>query len=244
MKGKALNKLFIRHPVLRCYTTAPPPTSHLLRDAMRRTAQPVSAITIHLPHLRNTTQDPTHPLKDNYGATLSSLASISLSPPLVSFSLRIPSRLASFLLLPTSPPPKFTVHLLSSLQEDVARAFARQDVGEAAPAWAREWAKKTTEERGDGFPTEAFEELHRNSLARLSCVVVESQVLAGLRGESSISKEKLDEDAEVTKGGQGSTLSMLFIAEVLEVVLVKDLHPLLYRQQSYMGVNREGTDPY
>merc|ERR1719487_654725 len=79
--------------------------SPLQRELFRRVAQPVAVITAHIPE--PSTAPPSAAaapkaredgrLQDNHGATLSSLASISLSPPLVSFSLRLPSRLASLL---------------------------------------------------------------------------------------------------------------------------------------------------
>lgn len=79
-----------------------------------------------------------------HGATLSSFSSVSLDPPRVAFSLRVPSRLADALLhdalatmssrsptgspsgpgARTPPGPHFVVNLLSSQQADIARTYA------------------------------------------------------------------------------------------------------------------------
>ena len=77
-----------------------------LRSLMRSTAQPVSVLTIQ-----------------SSGVTLSSFSSISLNPPLISFSLRLPSKCAA--LLSATPKAAFTLHLLSREQEALATAFAQ-----------------------------------------------------------------------------------------------------------------------
>lgn len=151
-------------------TRAPPaPTlpAPLLRALWRSTAQPVAVITACLAP-SNTA---------NHGATLSSLSSVSLAPPLVAFSLRLPSTLATFLL--ADHPAPFTVHLLSGQQEDVARAFARQPprpaplVHPPSPA-----PRPAPPPASDHFPPALFTSLASNSLGSLSCTVVHSIPLA------------------------------------------------------------------
>ncbi|KAK4052019.1 hypothetical protein OIO90_004549 [Microbotryomycetes sp. JL221] len=114
---------------------------------MRSVAQPVAVITVpllgraHHSQLAQEKRDvPPDAYGDDHGATLSSLSSISLFPPLVSFSLRLPSRVASYLTstnranatnvddiaTPQEQIKRFRIHLLSSSQEDCARLFARQ----------------------------------------------------------------------------------------------------------------------
>ena len=59
-----------------------------LRNVMRTSAQPVAVITTNLSKINDDES------KEQYvhGATLSSFTTVSLDPPLVAFSLRIPSR--------------------------------------------------------------------------------------------------------------------------------------------------------
>ncbi|TFL05122.1 flavin reductase like domain-containing protein [Pterulicium gracile] len=101
-----------------------------LRLLLRDIAQPVAVITT------SSSPDSSSDPAVYHGATVSSLYSISLAPyPLLSFSLRLPSRLASAL---KSPPPgnrteadkpkRAVIHYLSSTQADIAHTFARGDV--------------------------------------------------------------------------------------------------------------------
>lgn len=128
-----------------------------LRLLMRASAQPVAIITAFLPppkverpsagasaFLAPKRIYPSHGAHADdgrertlvHGATLSSYSSVSLDPPRVAFSLRIPSRLADALLhdalayaFPrpasrTAPEPHFVINLLSSQQADIARTYA------------------------------------------------------------------------------------------------------------------------
>lgn len=124
-----------------------------LRLVMRASAQPVTIITAFLPPPPPSSQSPTISSPSAFlapkrtypthapppttptdrtlvhGATLSSFSSVSLDPPRVAFSLRVPSRLADALLhdalvaSQSSAPsvPNFVINLLSSSQADVAR---------------------------------------------------------------------------------------------------------------------------
>ncbi|GAA5932300.1 hypothetical protein JCM10213_005282 [Rhodosporidiobolus nylandii] len=239
-------RLPLRSRLARAYSTLSAPAQ---RDLFRRVAQPVAVLAAHIP------SPPTSPpssttttaagaseeahdettQQHNHGATLSSLTSISLSPPLVSFSLRLPSRLAAHL----SPPeptssPLFRIHLLSSAQEPLARAFARQAALPAPPAPSplpppggpNPWEQ----------PLEAalFRELEEKGLGWMDCRVVQRVPLAGLgKGEG----EKLE----------GQPQSELFIAQVETVELGKGYDTageqekgcLAWREQRYLGVGGE-----
>ncbi|GAA5852033.1 hypothetical protein JCM9279_005038 [Rhodotorula babjevae] len=244
-------------------TTRAPLPSPLQRELFRRVAQPVAVITAHIPsptspsstRCTSTASDqPQH----NHGATLSSLASISLSPPLVSFSLRLPSRLAAFLSTPTAPAaagahsvePTFRVHLLSTRQEPLARAFARQaplpakaqpspPPSSAAPAPSAPGAPPppATAPALAHFDPELFAELERTGLGSLDCRVVQRVPLsplgassAGARVEEGISGD-VDED---------QPRSELFIARVEgvrlgEAEMDEGETALLYWDQQYAG---------
>lgn len=145
----------------------------LLRELMRSVAQPVAVITVALPSSLDPLTAP-----HNHGATLSSLSSISLSPPLVAFSLRLPSRLASFLLEPSPTPPRLRVHLLSYTQENLARTFARQA---PLPAPASPSPPPSATAPSEHFPPSLFAELAGGSLGSLECTIVRSLPLSELR---------------------------------------------------------------
>ncbi len=183
---------------------------------MRQVAQPVAIVTCSLP-------PSTLP---NHGATLSSLSSISLSPPLVAFSLRLPSTLASFLQPPKGggcgfascsmsaavplPPvqelPKFTVHLLSGEQEAVARAFARQRpiATDTTPPPEEATTPDQPQPTNDAFPSELFEQLQAGSLGAMECTILKAL--------------PLKEFAGTQKSGDAEE-SELFLARVDNVVL-------------------------
>jgi flavin reductase (DIM6/NTAB) family NADH-FMN oxidoreductase RutF len=167
-------------------------------------------------------EDGTH-----HGATLSSFTSISLSPPLVSFSLRLPSRLATALQSPfpqssTNAPKelseedkegkRFTVSLLSQSHIPLAQTFSQaQESHEALIRDETQWESLTF----PGLP------LVRSPVGGLDCRVVKwmdlkSVVHGGQEGE---------------QGG-----SMLFIAKVVAVAQGKDegVKSLVYENQGYV----------
>jgi len=108
-------RVFINHR--RRYTTTT--TQDDLRQLMVHCAQPVAIITTRL-----------HNSSHFHGATISSFSSIAMHPyPLISFSLQLPSRLASAL-RPSSTQPtamKFVVNILSATQANLAKRFAQRD---------------------------------------------------------------------------------------------------------------------
>ncbi|WP_254205289.1 flavin reductase family protein [Nocardia alni] len=90
------------------------------RDLMAGVCAPVAVIT---------TADRDGP----HGATVSSLASLSLRPPLLSIALDRRSRLLERIVKTR----RFGVNVLSAAQDDVAELFARRDADRfAAVAWS------------------------------------------------------------------------------------------------------------
>lgn len=230
-----------------------PTTSDHLRQVMRSVAQPVAVVTCRLQD--STPGDTEH----DHGATLSSLSSISLSPPIVAFSLRLPSRLASHLTSTSAASrtaPTFSVHLLSLEQEDVARAFARQpplpekavpspELSPSAPAC--EATSKTPH-----FSSALFDQVRTNSLGELRCRVVKRLNLHELE---TIGGEGEDFDPNSIKGEAHSSTdeagprSELFLARVESVRLPEQprssdergqagarVSSLVYWDQGYRGV--------
>ena len=115
-----------RHVVLQRWLSSSPDIvhngtlKHDLRELLRETAQPVAVVTSRS---FGTTF---------HGATLSSFTSIAMDPyPLVSFSLRIPSRMATSLTSSYLTSPKVSymvINILSAAQADVAVRFSRPDL--------------------------------------------------------------------------------------------------------------------
>ncbi|BGP41434.1 hypothetical protein JCM10450v2_005476 [Rhodotorula kratochvilovae] len=227
--------------------------SPLQRELFRRVAQPVAVITARIPSSLQAgaprpggTGEQDEPLRHNHGATLSSLSSISLSPPLVAFSLRLPSRLASFLSAPAPAP--FTVHLLSTAQEPLARAFARQA---PLPAKAQPSPPPSPSPSPAGnpdpptavaaphFAPELFDQLEEGGLGALDCRVVRRVPLSSLGAGDDGALEREDGAA----ASEHQPRSELFIARVEGVRLGTGAGAegageasLLYWDQRYAGV--------
>ncbi|WFD31885.1 hypothetical protein MSPP1_002925 [Malassezia sp. CBS 17886] len=124
-----------------------------IRELMRSSAQPVAIVSAFLPGEQcevdaaeserareNGIPVPRSPPPTHiHAATLSSFTTVSLSPPLVAFSIRIPSRLADALYAGATIPagasrppadarerrPHFLVHLLSDKQTALSTYFAQ-----------------------------------------------------------------------------------------------------------------------
>lgn len=218
----------------RCIHTSTDDARQLLRRLLRETAQSVAVVTALLPDPSTSTY---------HGATLSSFSSIALDPlPLVAFSLRVPSRMASALssnfnlttsespppLSPTSPPPTPTptplpspsppahllINILSAAQPHVADRFARPDLHPRPFDDPR--VRYTLSQ--DNLPILA------GSLGALSCRLVgPSLSLAHLRDSHAVLDEDEDERRQSMRmregeGSGGTALaSELFIARVLRV---------------------------
>jgi len=218
-------------PAIRQYSTRSSiDPSSVQRELFRRVAQPVAVLTAHIPpHSSSTPTTPPNEQEHNHGATLSSLTSISLSPPLVSFSLRLPSRLASHLARPpntcSTQSPSFKLHLLSPKQEDLARLFARQALlpHPALPSADTDWSIEPK------FDSRVFREIEENGLGSLECRIVKSVDLWDI--EETGQREN---HGKAEKGQQMK--SQLFIAQVDKVELGEGKGSLCWMEQSYRSV--------
>ncbi|GAA5867858.1 hypothetical protein JCM8547_003396 [Rhodosporidiobolus lusitaniae] len=249
---------FPLRPWTRAYSSLP---SSLQRELFRSVAQPVAVLSAFIPQPSLSSSSPSSATESaadksgepreapqhHHGATLSSLASVSLSPPLVSFSLRLPSRFASHLSQPPpAPPPTFRVHLLSAAQEGVARAFARQAPlpALASPSPPPPSAAIATQGWDDPFPPELFEELERDGLGWMDCTVVKRVALSELKGGG----ENGDEGGKAPEKGAWQPRSELFIARVDKVKLGEALKgkegkgSLVYWEQAYHAVPGKGNE--
>lgn len=175
-----------------------------LRQLMRYTAQPVSVVSTSLAS-PGSVEAGTH----NHGATLSSFSSTSFNPALVAFSLRLPSRLATAFL--EHEGARFQVHLLEAGQEELAKLFARQHVGDAE----------------GGFTAESFRQLRTSALGTLDCQIA-----------STLHLDQMQPDfAEEPSGKAVEVRSCLFVARVLQVA-VGDVggRPLVWHNQQYTSI--------
>lgn len=199
-----------------------------LRALLRDTAQPVAVVTSLMPPAHRTSAAPHARF---HGATLSSFTSIALDPhPLVAFSLRIPSRMATTLRNAHADPawPAAThlvVNILSAAQARVAVRFARVDLH---PRPFEEVAYSLTEE---GLP------VLDGALGALSCNLVSSSW--PLHDLESLRHGRRETDAMWEGDGVASEL---FIAQVARVEAVKypaddeeSLRtPLIYHRRAYV----------
>ncbi|KAF8834881.1 hypothetical protein BDN67DRAFT_975680 [Paxillus ammoniavirescens] len=234
--------------IFRLYSSSSPSVEEArqhLRELLRETAQSVAVVTSLLPTAENkNTQRPHSPTRPAYhGATLSSFSSIALDPlPLVAFSLRVPSRMASALRAradkhkaPTAA--HLVINVLSAGQPHLAERFARPDLY-PRPFEDSEVQWTTSE---DGLP------ILLGALGALSCSLVGPPLsLTDLRwmGREPMS----DGNAEVQELASGGGLaSELFIARVLRVERVPPSEydgsddvlrtlPLLYHRRQYATV--------
>lgn len=213
-----------------------------LRTLLRGTAQPVAVVTSLMPAGASPSTPHALPTSSRFhGATLSSFTSIALDPhPLVAFSLRIPSRMATSLSTAhasatASPhphrPAQLVVNILSAAQPAVASRFARPDLH------ADPFAHTLFTLSAEGLP------ILSGALGALSCRLVTASWplhdLASLQGRDD------DEDARSPWEGDG-VASELFISQVTRVEDVPRLEdeaggaeedatrsPLLYYQRTF-----------
>ncbi|KAL4252858.1 FMN-binding split barrel [Abortiporus biennis] len=216
-------------PAWRCHHTKPSPQSvrNDLRTLLRETAQPVAVVTSLMPEI-HLSKSESHPHSKFHGATLSSFSSIAMDPhPLVAFSLRIPSRMATSLKdAHIDWPSHMVVNILSASQADVAVKFSRVDLHpypfQSVPYFLSE----------EGLP------VIEGSLGALSCkLVASSWPLHDLEVLRSGKRREVEKAWE----GEG-VASELFIARVTRVESLassdaseEDLRtlPLLYHRRGY-----------
>ncbi|KAH8116361.1 flavin reductase like domain-containing protein [Phellopilus nigrolimitatus] len=206
----------------RCLSTSGDATKDALRNLLRETAQPVAVVTSFYP-FDGSLDDSQH--SKFHGATLSSFTSIALDPhPLVAFSLRIPSRMA------TSLKARMQQQLPGSASSPSLR-FARADL---FPEPFRITPHTLTEE---GLP------VLTGALGALSCSLVSCTPLHDLcdSGFNPAEIEAIKSDGEL--------ISELFISRVIRVESAgtlassKDVLPLLYHHRRYATARPLDTIP-
>jgi flavin reductase (DIM6/NTAB) family NADH-FMN oxidoreductase RutF len=209
-----------------CCTATEPDTRTRLRALLRETAQSVAVITSFMPPGPSTESTAMR----YHGATLSSFTSIAMDPhPLVTFSLRVPSRMATSL---KSPQPHLSSHMvvniLSATQASTARLFSRPDL------YSEPFVSVPYSLSVDGLPV-----LH-GSLGSLSCKVLSRSL--PLHDLDFL--EKRSEIAANQSLHCDGTASELFIARVVRVEWPRatekevegdqsELLPLLYHRRSF-----------
>ncbi|KZT09816.1 uncharacterized protein LAESUDRAFT_756048 [Laetiporus sulphureus 93-53] len=198
-----------------------------MRTLLRETAQPVAVVTALMPP----SGTPTPSSSDHqrfHGATLSSFSSVSMDPhPLVAFSLRVPSRLATSLKeahAATHLPSHMVVNILSAAQAALAVHFSQPDL------YPNPFSATRFTLTAEGLPVLA------GALGALSCkLIAGSWPLHDLESlESRGGKEAPVWDGE-------GVASELFIARVTRVESVVPLEeedglrtsPLIYYRRSY-----------
>lgn len=197
--------------------------NHALKEVLRDSAQSVAIVTSHMP-----LESRAGPHSQFHGATLSSFSSIAFDPhPLVAFSLRIPSRMATSLQdADYSKPSHMVINLLSACQASTAIRFANARLH---PHPFAETRYSLTEE---GFPI-----LH-DSLGAISCkLVLPPKPLHDL---DAFDLKEGDQKERKEWNGSG-VASELFIARVMRVekVPTDDVNnplrtlPLIYHRQGY-----------
>ncbi|KAH7920527.1 hypothetical protein BV22DRAFT_1039762 [Leucogyrophana mollusca] len=222
-------------------------TRRSLRELLRETAQAVAVVTSLMPaselqDTQNGVHSQENPLsKGFHGATLSSFTSIALDPhPLVAFSLRVPSRMATSLNIGTIPtnssfPPSshMVINILSASQPHIAQIFSRPDLHprpfeDVTIGWTSS---------AEGLP------ILEGALGALSCSVVGRSIpLSNVRWLWRRGEENDDEVQQVE--GSSGLGSELFIARVLRVEKTQNLAsggegdslrtlPLLYHRRQY-----------
>lgn len=204
--------------------------NHALREVLRDSAQSVAIVTSYMPP-----ENGVGPPSEFHGATLSSFSSIALDPhPLVAFSLRMPSRMATSLQnADYSKPSHMVINILSACQASTAIRFANARLH---PYPFNETRYSLTK---DGLPI-----LH-DSLGAISCKLVSfSKPLHDLDALEAGEGEK--------KGGKvwagPGVASELFIARVVRVEEVPTdgvnnplrTLPLIYHRQGYGTVRPLG----
>lgn len=225
----------------RTLSTDPSAVRQQLRSLLRDTAQPVAVVTALMdPDISHKTKAGSSPTRPHFhGATLSSFSSISMDPhPLVAFSLRIPSRMATSLTSAHTSAPSpahFVINILSERQARTAVCFSRADL------YPEPFAVVPHTLTEEGLP------VLDGSVGAMSCqLVAASWPLHDLKTLAGRVK-----DERAAWGGEG-VASELFIAEVVRVERTslpegEEARPLLYHRRGYVTTrpmeSNSGTKP-
>ncbi|KAK7031712.1 flavin reductase like domain-containing protein [Favolaschia claudopus] len=209
----------------RPYSTAGPEATKIrLRAVLRETAQPVAVVTSLMSHDASAASQGTRNEPVYHGATLSSFTSIAMDPtPLVTFALRIPSRMASALnSAPLDSSSDLVINILSARQASIATKFSRPDL------YPHPFTTTPYFLNAEGLP------VIQGSLGAIACKLVSKGVplhdLEFLRSRHT-NKSPVAEVPEI------GTVSELFIAQVLRVEEgnSQEHHdmPLLYHRRRF-----------
>lgn len=173
----------------------------------------------------------------DHGATVSSFVSIALAPqPVVAFSLRLPSRLASYLeevskpkSLSQDPTATFRIHVLSQQQEALAKAFARP------PPPIRASKPADNVPIFAPFSKDLFTSLRATSVGYLDAYVVGRLHLSEPLGQSIALEDALPSKSNAGHAADPNrATSQLFLAQVLHAGIGNsNASPLLYHLQQY-----------
>ncbi|KDN44731.1 hypothetical protein K437DRAFT_209424, partial [Tilletiaria anomala UBC 951] len=226
-----------------------------LREVMRASAQPVAIITTYMARDPSSASGAASQSRLVHGATLSSFTSVSLDPPLVTFSLRVPSRLADALVdisyslhelsASDSEQAHFVINILSESQESIAKAFATPGL-EPYSTGTRDASSETAHPLdlhethpsrfASGVPFLA------DAVGALACRLV--GVLDMRHGVSEVAWTPTKhmngpEKLLLPRGSEGHTGSLLFIAHVCGIDKVhareddERTRPMVYWQRNF-----------
>ncbi|KAJ7483327.1 flavin reductase like domain-containing protein [Mycena latifolia] len=200
-------------------------TKRQLRALLRETAQPVAVVTSFMPPDASLQREDKPPKPAYHGATLASFTSIAMDPiPLITFALRIPSRMASSLnSSPPNSPSDMVINILAANQASTATSFARPDLHPHPFSTTPYFLTM------DGLP------VIRGSLGAISCKLVAK----GLPLHDSRFLQQRQVEKVPYEPPPGQVVSELFIAQVTRVEVLEkseeegDELPLLYHRRMF-----------
>ncbi|PWN37422.1 uncharacterized protein FA14DRAFT_116576 [Meira miltonrushii] len=204
-----------------------------LRNVMRTSAQPVAVITTNLSRIKDDDNQYVH------GATLSSFTTVSLDPPLVAFSLRIPSRLADALTEgntqnPTQP--HFIINILSQKQEVAAAGFAKPGLPPFPLSALDEQAAKD-KIKGHGDEPHPFTQIATHHSASTEQPVLVLSESIGALACSVISRHNLQQEhPKQTQNTEGSDLFLAKVHAFEKLNTQENLLPLIYWNRRFTTI--------
>ncbi|KAF9499601.1 hypothetical protein BDN71DRAFT_127525 [Pleurotus eryngii] len=228
-------------------------TQSKLREILRETAQPVAVITSWMPPSSSHEGDG---YSKYHGATLSSFTSVAMDPyPLVSFALRIPSRMGATLKsLYSDPRPgqefggensaHLVMNLLSASQACAAHKFARPDL------YPHPFDSSSNSAKSENIPYFVSKDglpVLEGSLGAFSCRLVAPAIpLHDLSYLVNLGQAHT-EPRSLPRLPPGSVISELFIAQVMRIELESPspsigMEPLLYHRRSFTSCKGDESE--
>lgn len=212
-----------------------------IRDLMAKSAQPVAVVLVQLPDRGGL-----------HGATLSSFTTLSLSPPLVAFSLKTPSRTADALLASqSSEAPHFTLSILSARQADLAAQLAKPGL----KAYIKDSASSSHPlAKVELAPSAAAGVPRVPGLGSMACSLVgrlrlgdsDQDTHAAVKAAQSLSLDQrlaLGAHGDPAQAGKPEGESWLLIARIWEVEGAQEAQggegPLLYCNRRFASIKEE-----